>query len=352
MDKQKWIRLAVVLSVVVINLFCCIDPSEAVLLGEVGRRYQGGWRAITPLSQGIRVEFLHSHWDENHPPFYDPIQWDIAEEDIGKTFYASAATHSSFADCVYRLTNGIDDQLYVQFYLLSSPDSPFCTGSLESASWSKKYGMAGVDFSGCVIESIALTVNDCWVQIPGRNLNHDGVWTDFGFDATISIYGVPPVPPIAEAGDDIIGDANEVVILDANNSSDPDGQIIKYTWKRLPDGVVIYSGPEPTCQTRALGRVEEVIELTVTDDSLATATDTLKIISRTTQQLKDQLAALQSQIEQLHQQQQETRSLVDRICSYPPITWWLRRVAKLGDLNGDGEVDMSDFALFTKGWLH
>ncbi|MCX6832685.1 MAG: hypothetical protein NT028_11255, partial [candidate division Zixibacteria bacterium] len=97
---------------------------------------------------------------------------------------------------------------------------------------------------------------------------------------------------------------------------------------------------------------EEVIELTVTDDSLATATDTLKIISRTTQQLKDQLAALQSQIEQLQQQHQETRSLVDRICSYPPITWWLRRVAKLGDLNGDGQVNMADFALFTKDWLH
>jgi hypothetical protein len=150
----------------------------------------------------------------------------------------------------------------------------------------------------------------------------------------------------------LVADANEQVTLDGSGSSDPDGQIIKYAWKRLPDGVVIYSGPEPTCQTKALGRVEEVIELTVTDDSLATATDTLRIISRTTQQLKDQLATLQSQIEQLQQQQQETRSLVDRICSYPPIKWWLRRAIKLGDLNGDGEVDMSDFALFTKGWLH
>jgi hypothetical protein len=159
-------------------------------------------------------------------------------------------------------------------------------------------------------------------------------------------------PPIADAGDDLVADANEQVTLDGSGSSDPDGQIIKYAWKRLPDGVVIYSGPEPTCQTKALGRVEEVIELTVTDDSLATATDTLRIISRTTQQLKDQLATLQSQIEQLQQQQQETRSLVDRICSYPPIKWWLRRAIKLGDLNGDGEVDMSDFALFTKGWLH
>ena len=91
----------------------------------------------------------------------------------------------------------------------------------------------------------------------------------------------PTDPPIADAGDDLVADANEVVTLDASASYDPDGEIILYTWKRLPDEVVIYSGKEPTCQTRALGRVEEVIELTVTDNYWATASDSLKIINRT-----------------------------------------------------------------------
>jgi N-acetylneuraminic acid mutarotase len=159
-------------------------------------------------------------------------------------------------------------------------------------------------------------------------------------------------PPVAEAGDDIIADANEVVTLDGSGSSDPDGQIIRYSWKRLPDDIVIYSGPDPNCQTRALGRVEEVIELTVTDNSMATATDTIKVISRTTQDLKDQLAALQSQIGQLQQQNQQQQDLLDRICAWPPLKWWLRRTIKLGDLNNDGAVNMSDFALLTKDWLH
>jgi len=139
---------------------------------------------------------------------------------------------------------------------------------------------------------------------------------------------VPTDPPIAEAGDNLVADANEIVTLDASASYDPDGRIIQYTWKRLPDGVVIYSGKEPNCPTRALGRVEEVIELTVTDDYWTTATDTVRIVSRTAQDLKDQVAAMQSQIEQLQQQNQELRELVDKIASFPSIREWLRRLDK------------------------
>jgi hypothetical protein len=75
-------------------------------------------------------------------------------------------------------------------------------------------------------------------------------------------------------------------------------------------------------------------------------------VTTTAQDLKDRLAAMQSQIQQLQQQSQETRDLVDRICSYPPIKWWLRRAIRLGDLNNDGAVNMADFALLSKDWLH
>lgn len=92
-------------------------------------------------------------------------------------------------------------------------------------------------------------------------------------------------PPVADAGDDLIAAANEVVTLDGSGSSDSDGQIINYTWKRLPDNTVLYSGANVTYDTKALGRVEEVIELTVMDNGGATASDTMIIVSKTVDSL-------------------------------------------------------------------
>jgi TolA-binding protein len=72
-----------------------------------------------------------------------------------------------------------------------------------------------------------------------------------------------------------------------------------------------------------LGLVEEVIELTVTDNCSTTTSDTVEIVSRTTQDLKNQIAVMQSQIEQLQQLNQELRELVEIITSLPPIKRWL-----------------------------
>jgi len=99
-------------------------------------------------------------------------------------------------------------------------------------------------------------------------------------------------PPLADAGPDVVAGANEEIVLDAGNSADRDGYILLYTWKRLPDDVVIYSGTEPTCTTRALGRAEEIIELTVTDNDSLTSSDMLTIFNRMLQDLRDQIDGL------------------------------------------------------------
>lgn len=98
--------------------------------------------------------------------------------------------------------------------------------------------------------------------------------------------------PTADAGKDHSARANEEVTLDGSKSSDADGQIVLYTWTRLPDDVIIYSGPEPRCKTRALGRAEEVFELTVTDNDMLTASDTVIIFNQLLKDLEDRLAGM------------------------------------------------------------
>ncbi len=88
------------------------------------------------------------------------------------------------------------------------------------------------------------------------------------------------VPPIADAGEDIVADANEDVVLDASSSTDPDGHIVQYIWTALPEEEVLYSGDQSFFTTRALGRVEEVIKLTVVDDDGLSSEDTVSIFNR------------------------------------------------------------------------
>jgi len=96
---------------------------------------------------------------------------------------------------------------------------------------------------------------------------------------TMNTSGGVGEPPIADAGDDIIASANETILLDGSNSYDPDGTIILYEWKRLPDGEILYSGTETTCETQASGRAEEVIELKVVDNDGNPGTDTMTILN-------------------------------------------------------------------------
>ena len=82
------------------------------------------------------------------------------------------------------------------------------------------------------------------------------------------------------------------VVLDGGQSYDPDGEIVEYMWKRIPDNVIIYQGPDPVCTTRALGRVEEVIELTVTDNDHDTASSTVRIVNALVHELKEAVGNL------------------------------------------------------------
>lgn len=83
-------------------------------------------------------------------------------------------------------------------------------------------------------------------------------------------------PPIANAGpDQVVACVNAManVTLDGRASSDPDGQIVNYSWRWLALNLDVANGPTPTLP---LGQGVFEFELTVTDNGGATAVDRVR----------------------------------------------------------------------------
>ena len=102
-------------------------------------------------------------------------------------------------------------------------------------------------------------------------------WTS-NFTPPIEEYsGEPVVPPTANAGQDTEASVGEEVTLDGRDSYDSDGNIISWVWRSLsdPQNPVVAEGA--ITSMKAHGYAEELIQLTVTDNDGATATDTMVI---------------------------------------------------------------------------
>ena len=95
---------------------------------------------------------------------------------------------------------------------------------------------------------------------------------------TVAITVRANLPPVANAGSDQIltdtgGDGSEAVLLNGSGSTDSDGTIVSYVWRR--GATVIALGATPAAVSLPVG--VHTITLQVTDDLGATATDTVDI---------------------------------------------------------------------------
>jgi hypothetical protein len=95
---------------------------------------------------------------------------------------------------------------------------------------------------------------------------------------TVSITVQANLPPVANAGPNQIltdtgGDGAEAVLLNGSGSSDPDGAIVSWVWRK--GSTVIALGATPSAVLLPVG--VHTITLQVTDDRDATASDTVDI---------------------------------------------------------------------------
>jgi len=91
------------------------------------------------------------------------------------------------------------------------------------------------------------------------------------------------LPPIADAGPDLVATARTTISIDGSGSSDPDGTIVSYSWAHISSGRRTLRLADPnnailTVRMPGVRRTTDLVfELTVTDDAGATATDTVTV---------------------------------------------------------------------------
>ncbi len=150
----------------------------------------------------------------------------------------------------------------------SDPD-----GFIVSYAWSEAgvvlaTGNAALVAFSVGVHAVELTVTD-----------DDGASASDLVAVTVEAFVPPPPPPnqppVANAGLDILTvdldqNGSEIVALDASLSSDPDGAIVSYQWSE--SGLPIATGVTPLVPI-TVGTLQ--IDLTVTDDAGASASDSL-----------------------------------------------------------------------------
>ena len=92
------------------------------------------------------------------------------------------------------------------------------------------------------------------------------------------------IPPVANAGSDLIVNEGSTISLNASESIDPDGIILSYIWKQNPHPLITLGDAETKIWTFTAPSVSSdttfTFELTVSDNNGLTATDSTNVLVR------------------------------------------------------------------------
>ncbi|GAA0560871.1 PKD domain-containing protein [Chitinophaga japonensis] len=157
----------------------------------------------------------------------------------------------------------------------SDPD-----GAITKYAWTKVSGPAAGAISSPAAATTGVTGLTAGTYVFELVVTDDGSASDTDRVTVVVIQPAANQPPVANAGADInvILPVNNVQ-LDGGASSDADGNIAAYAWKKIsgPAGGVIGSPAAAATSITGLVQGTYVFQLTVTDDAGATASDRVTV---------------------------------------------------------------------------
>lgn len=113
----------------------------------------------------------------------------ITAADVGIPYTVTAANNPNFDEITSLLTNGVSDTVF--FGVTGSLGTGVATGVFESAFTFDD----ATDFKGSLIDSLTITVDSFEPDVPGRDPNSDGIWTDYAAKYSLSVQGKPVPEP-------------------------------------------------------------------------------------------------------------------------------------------------------------
>jgi hypothetical protein len=117
---------------------------------------------------------------------------------LGQVFSLDQTVDPQFNLFVSRLTNGFNDQITRISRLTGGGSSGLLTSEANFFT-TRPPGGNGIDLTGFTIDHIEMRINQISIDSPGRNLQGDGIWTDYSIQATMSFIGSPVPEPSAAA---------------------------------------------------------------------------------------------------------------------------------------------------------
>jgi hypothetical protein len=187
---------------VCLGLLVAVLPAKAERLWRHTEAFEGGSRVLYPATF-----FLLGWGDGVQDPWADYWLFDhvpVWPSDEGETFALTSSDDYDFDAFVAGITNGINNPINFMIDLDDGINSGGGGRHFPESDLFYPEDPSRIDLLGFEITEIRLTVDTLWLDMPGRNPNGDGYWTDYVAKVTYEIHGVPVPEP---------GTATQAVVL-------------------------------------------------------------------------------------------------------------------------------------------